>query len=104
MYLPLVLPILYLSADGGFRRATLGMRIFRLQFSRSNGADVTISRCLLRLLVGYLLLPIGYISPLCCLWDPLNRTLVDLLFDTVVGKEPQIRGFDVLIENVPNNP
>jgi hypothetical protein len=78
------LPGIGFILDGARARATYGMRHPKLIFAASDGCELTFLSCSVRILVGFLLLPLAPVSFAMGMHDSRNRTLADRLCGTVV--------------------
>lgn len=77
-------PAIWLVADGGLRRGTYGMRQRGLRFSRTSGETLALSRCVIRISTGLLLLPALPLSIIIMVIDEDCRSLADFLCGTKV--------------------
>ncbi len=80
----LAVPALWIAIDGGLRRATVGMRRRKLEFRCEDGRPPTFLRCLLRIMLGIVLLPVFPLLLVLAYADRRRRMLADIVCGTVV--------------------
>lgn len=96
-------PMILLMLDGVFRGATFGMRRNKLSFASLNGEKISHIRCSLRIVMGFLLIPLLPVSAIVMGSDRFRRSLADLICGTAVWEpttglenESKIYGFEVI--------
>lgn len=77
-------PMLWLVINGGFRRATYGMRQRGIRFANMEGERLAIFHSACRVLTGLMLLPTLPISLVLMVVDKQHRSLADMLCGTKV--------------------
>jgi len=95
-------PLAAIWIIGADRRGTCGMRMVGLRFGTVQGGPIGFWRCLGRIVLGVILVPVLPVSAWMAARDRLYRTLADLVCGTAVWVEPRegddgvSRGFEVM--------
>jgi uncharacterized RDD family membrane protein YckC len=90
------------TLDGIIRRATFGMRLNNLFFASPVGEEISHFRCMVRIIVGFILIPLLPVSALIMARNPENRSLADLICGTSIWWSPngkitrELQGFEVI--------
>jgi uncharacterized RDD family membrane protein YckC len=77
-------PCGWLLIDGGLSHATSGMRRRRIRFVQPDGHEIGVAHAMLRIIVGWALIPLTPISVFLVYWHPAHRSLADLACGTAV--------------------
>ncbi|MGE5607612.1 MAG: RDD family protein [Bacillota bacterium] len=81
-------------------RATYGMRVMGIRLGRVNGGQIGFGRCLVRVVVGMVVMPLAPVSWIVAMRDERRRGLADWICGTVVWEEAKEeervrRGFEM---------
>jgi len=77
-------PAVYFSGAWRLTGETVGAALFGTVVRRKDGRRVGIIRAVLRAVVGLLVAPLSLVGMVTVLWDDRRRSLLDMVFGTVV--------------------
>jgi uncharacterized RDD family membrane protein YckC len=85
-----VAPAVYFAATWRMTGETFGSWIFGTRVTRTDGRRLSVARAILRSVIGLLLAPLWLVGMVTILWDERRRSLLDLVFGTVVRYIPPL--------------
>jgi hypothetical protein len=85
-----LVPVMWIAVDGSILRATYGMRKRGLFFAGLSGESIGWPRCLLRNVIGIVMLPAAPVSLVLMLLDERGRGLADRVCRTTIRSRPGI--------------
>lgn len=82
--LPICLTLLWIVFDGGISRATYGMRNRKIRYGTTHGLPISMRRCILRIVVGIITIPLFPVSTVMAIRDKHKQTIADRICKTIV--------------------